>query len=756
MFCPSFLCLAHPSELNPEIMEEMARLRNENIHLKAFADAREDDAVQMLNERLDDTQRLSNRYKDQYLSTKSELERTEQKLHESQEQVAHLNDQVKDLNGRLEKLGHDLDDCKMQLSRTQDDLSRTTTLLDESAMREESLRDNVERLTKEANDANGLAAHRLELLESTNAELEETVASLMTTQEQEQQLQKEVSQWADKTSAAETALSDCENQLAETKATLDETNKTLDAALEREASLKDTVADLESTNQELEDKIHEGIRSMQEAVLAAENELNETKHILEEKARTELDQVKESLNAVQENERAVFQQEIEAASKKYTQLEETAAKDIAQLEEQYKNDLQQATDQGRQEQDALREQYEQQIANVEKTAADEREKLIEKGKGMLRESKARAKEKLTNTEEQLQAAEDELVNLRQIAEAFEMKAKKQIRDYKKKLSVASSRVDELSTANESLDDQIRDLERTRFKLQEENERFRRQLGGRFGADGKVQNQLETLLKEFDVVMEENRGLKKEIEKIGKPQLDGLSSISEASEFEVKQSSYTRGGVSGSTLSQIRQEYDEEIEALMDEKRELVMKQTAAMTDVQKAEQRAWESDKQVQNLKEELTSLRLKLQRIQQTSESSSELYHDTMTSLDDDATKENPRVHEQRSFEPKPQATSMLTDDVESTEQSQPASEMLLDLSYSDEKARPLSESTNDARDIHESSKPKIDAYDFPPVNEVKKRASPANKKGLLKPIPSLMETAMSSSQNAVPEDGQPECKQS
>jgi chromosome segregation ATPase len=666
---------------------------------------------------------------------------------------------VDDLNGRLEKLGHDLDDCKLQLSQSQDDLARTKTLLEESMTREESLRGKVEQLTKEANDANGLAAHRLELLESTNAELEETVVSLMSTQEQEQQLQKEVMQWTDKTSVAETALSECENQLAETKATLDETNKTLDSALEREAYLKDTVADLESTNQELEDKIQDSIRSMEEATLAAKNKLNETKRTLAEKAKKELKEVKESLIKALENERAIFEQELETASKNYAQLEDKTAKDIAQLEEQYKNDLQQAKDQSRQEHDTLREQYEQQIVNIEKTAADEREKLIEKGKGMLRESKARAKEKLANVEEQLQAAETELTNLRQIAEVFEEKAKKQIRDYKKKLSVASSRINELSTANESLDDQIRDLERARFKLQEENERFRRQLGGRFGADGKVQNQLETLLKEFDVVIEENRNLKKEIEKIGKPQLDGLSSISESSEFEAPtQSSYTRGGVSGSTLAQIRQEYDQEIEALMDEKRELVMKQTAAMTDVQKAEQRAWESEKQVQNLKEELTSLKLKLQRIQQTSEESSELYHDTMTSFDEDAIKENPRAHEIRSFESRSHATSMLPDDAELTEQSKPASEILLDLSYPDVKARPLSESTNanDNRGIQESVKFKIDAYDFPPVNEVKKRASPANKKRLLKPIPSLMETAMSSSQGSLSEDAQPECKQS
>eukprot|EP00544_Gedaniella_sp_CCMP2646_P009575 CAMPEP_0202488104 /NCGR_PEP_ID=MMETSP1361-20130828/6235_1 /ASSEMBLY_ACC=CAM_ASM_000849 /TAXON_ID=210615 /ORGANISM="Staurosira complex sp., Strain CCMP2646" /LENGTH=110 /DNA_ID=CAMNT_0049117617 /DNA_START=105 /DNA_END=434 /DNA_ORIENTATION=+ len=110
------------------------------------------------------------------------------------------------------------------------------------------------------------------------------------------------------------------------------------------------------------------------------------------------------------------------------------------------------------------------------------------------------------------------------------------------------------------------------------------------------------------------------------------------------------------------------------------------------------------------------------------------MTSFDEDAIKENPRAHEQRSFESKSHAASMLPDDAELIEQSKSASEILLDLSYPDVKARPLSESTNanDNRGIQESVKFKIDAYDFPPVNEVKKRASPANKNRLLKPIPS------------------------
>ena len=42
--------------------------------------------------------------------------------------------------------------------------------------------------------------------------------------------------------------------------------------------------------------------------------------------------------------------------------------------------------------------------------------------------------------------------------------------------------------------------------------------------------------------------------------------------------YSRGGVSGSTLSALREEYEEQLQAMNDEKRELMMKNSAAITD----------------------------------------------------------------------------------------------------------------------------------------------------------------------------------
>ena len=68
-------------------------------------------------------------------------------------------------------------------------------------------------------------------------------------------------------------------------------------------------------------------------------------------------------------------------------------------------------------------------------------------------------------------------------------------------------------------------------------------------------------------------------------------------------------MNGATLTQLRREYEETIEALNDEKRELIMRNSAAITDVQKAEQRAWEREQEVSKLKAKITSLNLQIQR---------------------------------------------------------------------------------------------------------------------------------------------------
>ena len=70
-----------------------------------------------------------------------------------------------------------------------------------------------------------------------------------------------------------------------------------------------------------------------------------------------------------------------------------------------------------------------------------------------------------------------------------------------------------------------------------------------------------------------------------------------------------GGMNGSTLTQLRAEYEESMERLKDEKRELVMKISAAITEKKRAEQRSCDLEDKLSLANDELSSAKLALQR---------------------------------------------------------------------------------------------------------------------------------------------------
>jgi chromosome segregation ATPase len=268
----------------------------------------------------------------------------------------------------------------------------------------------------------------------------------------------------------------------------------------------------------------------------------------------------------------------------------------------------------------MKEQYEAAIESLKNQAIEDRDILIDKGKAMLRDTRSKAEAEINEIDDELTETKQVLSQLQKAHAEYQEKTQAKVASYKHKLLFASSRITELSGENDEMQETVKTIEREKFKVLEENDRFRRQLGGRYGADGKTQNQLETLRKEFNAILEENRELKKSGAKRG----DKLASISENT-FETNgPTPYSRGGVSGSTLSQLREEYEEQIQALNDEKRELVMRNSAAITDVQKAEQRSWDLEKQLAKIKDELTSTKLAVQRAERFVEENSVLHEES------------------------------------------------------------------------------------------------------------------------------------
>ncbi len=102
------------SELNPELMEELKMLRCEYARLKDFEAKREVDSVQRLEESCDDAKRLSERFKEQFLRTKSELEDTQQLLSESISREEKLQSEVNDWSKKYDELGKELEEEKLR------------------------------------------------------------------------------------------------------------------------------------------------------------------------------------------------------------------------------------------------------------------------------------------------------------------------------------------------------------------------------------------------------------------------------------------------------------------------------------------------------------------------------------------------------------------------------------------------------------------------------------------------------------------
>ena len=121
------------TELNPDIQEELLRLRNENTRLREFVDKRSEDSVEKMEGNLDDSQRLASKLKSEFLSTKARLELTIESLQQSiareealQNDVKILKEEVNNLEQKLKKesdqIIEDKDSAKRELQSTKESL----------------------------------------------------------------------------------------------------------------------------------------------------------------------------------------------------------------------------------------------------------------------------------------------------------------------------------------------------------------------------------------------------------------------------------------------------------------------------------------------------------------------------------------------------------------------------------------------------------------------------------------------------------
>lgn len=533
---------------------------------------------------------------------------------------------------KLAECEHKLDQSRLhieQLTRSNRDLTeRTISHRCEAEDLRERLRQNE--ILCESDSVNGIGEGISELNPQLKAELSRLRnENSRLTEFAAQRTEDSVVKLQERLEDVQRIADKFKEQYFSTKSELETTQRDLASAKQIIANLefdiegwKENVASLEST------LAHEKQQAEDERK-AAKLKLEKTVHDLENKLENEIASMKVDYEIILNKERThAKQKSLEAQAR----MEET----ISQHTEELKELRQKFEDEHSQQRSAtefklkeMEDQHKIQIESERAEAKSELEALKQKGKGMLNSQKEKAAAELTEVRQDFEA---EIVRinaayneLSEREKTLRDKAKKRYESDKKKLKTASAKIIAYELHCEELQDAKEKLEKQLKNAKEENDKFRRQIGVRFAGDSNLESALEKLQSKYSEILEENRALKRQLT-YAEEQTMVETVLAKEESFGPSSSSYA-APPSGSTLASLREECEEEIRVLKDENRELIMKNTACVSDLKKSEQRTWQLEEAVSKLKTELTTAKLAIERLEHQAESSTERAFPTLTS---------------------------------------------------------------------------------------------------------------------------------
>lgn len=593
------------SEMNPELKEELTRLRSENVQLRAFQAKRAEDAVQHLEESLDDCERMMQKYKTEYLSTKDvlstkkvELESANQRNADLQKEIQQYEEQCAQYKQRCERLESRLDNTSNQLEQTSQSLQNA-----EAA--NEKLSDDLQQWMKKKQETD-------KVIEKQRAEMREFQEMLTQSESDVQELNTEVQRLQQVCQEGSSAndqfrsnLEQLSREHTETKKRLSEKEDELEMLSHRSAQLQQ---DFERAKLDLQNE-----RQLREEENANSRiALEATCEKLESQRKDELTAVEQNMKKLLEDERCASRQKEQELDEKFQSCDSTWSARYQDLREKSAATLQQSRQEHQEKIKSFTEKYNESLEKVKAEGIEKHADTMRKGKKLMETAKAAATAQILRLHEQLAEAESQCTRLHTEKSNIQRHFEDQLRKANDQINASLSEADERTRDLEEQQGQTKRLEREKFKLSQENEQFRRKLGGQYGSSGEVQSQLAKLRKEFNAVVEENRTLKKQARE------SSLDCIAEESD---KSKSYrNRGGrINGQAMTELRKEFEEKIDQLNDEKRDLIMKMSSQHTDVSKAEQRLWDKEQEMKKLKNEILNLQLKLERTGLPSETNKE-----------------------------------------------------------------------------------------------------------------------------------------
>ncbi len=547
-----------------------------------------------------------------------ELETTTKELLDTKNNLQHSDENLREVRASGEQL-------KLNLTQTEEKLSQTKKLLEKTDENlidvQKSYDDSQKKLSRITEEKKNVEQE----LESTKKSLNETATSLEMTTLSLEENKKSLSSSLEREASLEEEITGIKNSLNQTSTILKEKTNELNATLKIVTCSNQKIEKLEASNVQLKQDIKDERLASQKASIEAERILQSTKRNLVDKSRNEHNSLETRLKREFNEERNRFKENIERITLELNNSEVKSSQIISDLRKDFSNKMRESREKFQEEICVTENEFKSKLAIQIKEAAEERENLVEKGKNMIKEIKSEYKNKIRETidsyEEKISKKNEEQAKFLEDQKVYEEKAKALISKYKHKLSVAQEQQNDTSTKYDALHVSMKKLEREKMTLKGENEKLKKQISGRYGSDSNSNNELSMLQKEFNILLEENRRLKHEkaSEVNFSTYLDNSTSdLMHASDFNDETNvsqSYNIGdhrdsvGNNNSTIALLRTEYEDTIEKLKDEKRELIMRNSAAASDAQRSEQKVWDLENDIEKLKNEVTSLKLNLER---------------------------------------------------------------------------------------------------------------------------------------------------
>ena len=390
-------------------------------------------------------------------------------------------------------------------------------------------------------------------------------------------------------------------QYINTKGQLEDTLQLLQQSRAQEARLREEVANWTERHRKLGEEMKEERIKSHKAALDMEREFHDTKKSLSEKARANMKELEDKLTTKLENERKQHKVALDRLHTERDDIESRFSKQLAELREQSSNNLRSTKEALQKRIDDLEQSKTDALETAEREKKIELEALTQKGKGMLRDKlraiEASKKKSTDESNAKIKALQDQLSKLEAFQIDFEEKAKNKIAQKKQQIQILQCENEQAIATNSDLEEKYKKAERTSKELVSENDRLRRQVGR--GPGGASQTQLEELVSVCNSLRQENRRLKESFADTTLPTEPSFPANENASSI----------GISKSALIEYRQEFEERIQSLEEDKRDLIMRNSAAMSDVIKAEARTWELAEELNKVKGELTTTKLAMQR---------------------------------------------------------------------------------------------------------------------------------------------------